>query len=123
MAPDLLTLTGVGPVTAAVMLVAWSHPGRIRSEAAFAALAGTCPIPASSGNTSRHRLNRGGVRQLNRALHLIVMVRMGRDPATKAYIARRIAEGKTKREAMRCLKRYLTRSLHRTLEKTPSLAT
>lgn len=122
-APDLLATPGVGPVTAAVIIIAWSHPGRVRSEAAFAALAGTCPIPASSGNTRRHRLNRGGDRRLNRAIHTIVLVRMAHDTDTKNYIARRVAEGKTKREAMRCLKRYLTRSLHRTLERTPALAT
>lgn len=122
-APELLEMPGVGPVTAAIVIVSWSHPGRVRSEAAFAALAGTCPIPASSGNTSRHRLNRGGDRRLNWALHTIVMVRMGRDPQTKEYVARRISEGKTKREAMRCVKRYLTRQLHRTLSHSPALAT
>lgn len=75
----------------------WSHRGRVRSEAAFAALAGTCPIPASSGNTVRHRLNRGGDRHLNYAIDTIVMVRMGRDQRTKVYVARRISEGKTKK--------------------------
>ena len=122
-APSLLTMTGVGPVTAAVVITAWSHRGRVRSEAAFAALAGTCPSPASSGNTQRHRLNRGGDRRLNWALHTIVMVRMGRDPRTKDYIARRISEGKTKKEAMRCAKRHLTKTLHRTLMREPALAT
>ncbi len=122
-APDLLDMRGVGPVTAAVVIVAWSHRGRVRSEAAFAALAGTCPIPASSGNTQRHRLNRGGDRRLNWAIHTITMVRMGRDSSTKAYVARRIAEGKTKREAMRCVKRYVTKHLHRTLQNSPALAT
>lgn len=122
-APTLLDLRGVGPVTAAVIIVAWSHRGRVRSEAAFAALAGTNPIPASSGNTIRHRLNRGGDRRLNWAIHTIVMVRMGRDQQTKDYIARRIAEGKTKREAMRCAKRHLTKKLHRTLMREPALAT
>lgn len=121
-APELLAMPGVGPVTSAVVIVSWSHHGRVRSEAAFAALAGTCPIPASSGNTSRHRLNRGGDRRLNWAIHTIVTGRMAHDPDTKNYIERRIAEGKTKREARRCLKRYLTRSLHRTLERTPALA-
>ena len=121
-APDLLDKRGVGPVTAAVLVVSWSHHGRVRSEAAFAALAGTCPIPASSGNTTRHRLNRGGDRRLNWAIHTIALGRMAHDPDTKAYIARRVAEGKTKREAMRCLKRYLTRSLHRTLENSPAMA-
>ena len=122
-APSLLTMTGVGPVTAAVGIAAWSHRGRVRSEAAFAALAGTCPIPASSGNTQRHRLNRGGDRRLNWALHTIIMVRMGRDPRTKDYIARRISEGKTKKEAMRCAKRHLTKTPHRTLMREPALAT
>ena len=112
----------IGPVTAAVRVVSWSHHGRVRSEAAFAALAGTCPIPASSGNTTRHRLNRGGDRRLNWAIHTIALGRMAHDPDTKAYIARRVAEGKTKREAMRCHKRYLTRSLHRTLENSPAMA-
>ncbi len=121
-APELLDMQGVGPVTAAIVIISWSHHGRVRSEAAFAALAGTCPIPASSGNTQRHRLNRGGDRRLNWAIHTIVMVRMGRDPETKAYIARRMAEGKTKKEAMRCAKRYLTRNLHRILKNTPALA-
>lgn len=122
-APSLLAMPGVGPVTAAVVIVAWSHRGRVRSEAAFASLAGTCPIPASSGNTTRHRLNRGGDRRLNWALHTIVMVRMGRDQRTKDYISRRISEGKTKKEAMRCAKRHLTKKLHRTLMHEPALAT
>ncbi|MFA7266439.1 MAG: transposase, partial [Candidatus Nanopelagicales bacterium] len=78
--------------------------------------------PASSGNTERHRLNRGGDRRLNWAIHTIVMVRMGRDPETKAYVQRRISEGKTKREAMRCVKRYVTRDLPRTLQKSSLLA-
>ena len=98
--------------------MSWSHHGRVRSEAAFAALAGTCPIPASSGNTTRHRLNRGGDRRLNWAIHTIALGRMAHDPDTKTYIARRVAEGKTKREAMR----YLTRSLHRTLGNSPAMA-
>jgi transposase len=102
-------------VTAAVILVVWSHPGRIRSEAAFAALAGTCPIPASSGNTERHRLNRGGDRRLNRALNTIVLTRMCADEETRAYVKRRTAEGKTSREIRRCLKRYATRQVFRTL--------
>ncbi|GAA1613778.1 IS110 family transposase [Actinoplanes couchii] len=79
-APQLLALPGVGPVVAATVLLAWSHPGRIRSEAAFAALAGASPLPASSGNTTRYRLNRGGDRRLNRALYTVALVRMGHDP-------------------------------------------
>ncbi|NMR28132.1 IS110 family transposase [Crystallibacter degradans] len=111
----LLEETGVGPVTAAVVYTAWSHLGRVRSEAAFAALAGVNPIPASSGNTVRHRLNRGGDRRLNSALHMATVVRMVHDPATRAYAQRRTAEGKTSREIRRCLKRYLARRLYRTL--------
>lgn len=113
--PELLELPGVGAVTAAVILVVWSHPGRVRSEAAFAALAGTCPIPASSGNTERHRLNRGGDRRLNRALNTIVLTRMRADEETRVYVKRRTAEGKTSREIRRCLKRYATRQVFRTL--------
>ena len=114
-APELLDLPGVGAVTAAVVLTVWSHPGRIRSEAAFAQIAGTSPIPASSGNTVRHRLNRGGDRRLNRALNTIVLTRMRTDPDTRAYIERRLAEGKTSKEIRRCLKRYVSRQIFRTL--------
>ncbi len=85
-ARKLLDQPGIGPVTAAVTLAAWSHPGRVRSEAAFASLAGVNPIPASSGNTVRHRINRGGDRRLNRALHMAVVTRMRIDPATRAYV-------------------------------------
>lgn len=113
--PQLLDLTGVGAVVAATVLIAWSHPGRVRSEAAMASLAGTCPIPASSGNKVRHRLNRGGDRRLNRALTTITIVRMRVDPVTRAYVARRRAEGRTTKEIMRSLKRYITRQLFRTL--------
>lgn len=114
--PDLLELTGVGPIVAATTLVVWSHPGRVHSEAAFAMLAGVAPIPASSGMTTRHRLNRRGDRHLNCALHIIAIQRQRHDPATKAYIERRRAEGKTDREIRRCLKRYIARELYRTLE-------
>ena len=114
-APELLALTGIGSVVGAAILVAWSHPGRVRSEAALASLAGTCPIPASSGTTTRHRLNRGGDRGLNRALTTIVIVRMRTDATTRAYVARRRAEGRTTKEIMRSLKRYITRQLFRTL--------
>jgi transposase len=118
--PDLLTQLGVGPIVAATVLCAWSHSGRIRSEAAFAMLAGAAPIPASSGQTTtRHRLNRYGDRQLNRALHTIVLSRLRHDPATQAYAQRRTAEGKTAREIKRCLKRYLARDLYRLLENPP----
>jgi len=87
-APSLLEMTGIGAVTAAVVMTVWSHPGRIRSEAALAQIAGTCPIPASSGNTTRHRLNRGGDRQLNRAINTVVLTRMRMDPVTRTYVAR-----------------------------------
>lgn len=114
----LLDKTGIGPVTAAVAMTAWSHPGRLRDEAAFASLAGTNPVPASSGNTTRHRLNRGGDRRLNRALHAATITRMRCDPATRAYVQRRRAEGLTTREIRRILKRYLTRQIYRTLNAT-----
>ena len=118
--PDLLELRGVGPIVAAIVLCAWSHPGRVRSEAAFAMLAGAAPIPASSGQTVRYRLNRGGDRQLNRALHTIVLSRLRHDPTTRAYAERRRTEGKTDRELKRCLKRYTARQLYRQLEHPPS---
>jgi transposase len=114
--PDLLAVAGVGPIVAATILCAWSHPGRCRNDGAFAMLAGTAPIPASSGHTDRHRLNRSGDRQLNRAIHTIMLSRLSHDPTTQAYRDRRQTEGKTKREAHRCLKRYITRELYRLLE-------
>ncbi|WP_431792001.1 transposase, partial [Kocuria palustris] len=115
-ASSLLELAGVGPVTAAVAYSAWSHPGRLRDEAAFAALAGVSPTPASSGNTTRHRLNRGGDRRLNRALYMATVTRMVHDPETRAYVGSRRAEGRTTREIRRCLNRYLARRIYRTLE-------
>ncbi len=118
--PDLLERLGVGPIVAATVLCAWSHPGRVRNDAAFAMLAGTAPIPASSGITVRHRLNRSGDRQLNRAIHIVVLTRLRHDPATRAYAQRRRDEGKTPREIRRCLKRYVTRQLYRQLENPPS---
>jgi transposase len=117
MAPWLLEVPGVGPLSAAQVLVSWSHAGRFRSEAAFAALAGTNPIPASSGQVTRYRLNRGGDRQLNRALHTILLVRLRIDPDTRAYMARRTAEGKSRRDAKRCLRRVIARQLYRLLER------
>ncbi len=116
MAPGLMDLPGLGPVSSAVVLVAYSHHGRIHSEAAFAAIAGVNPIPASSGNTIRHRLNRQGDRQLNKALHTIARTRMQFDAATKEYVQRRTAEGKTLREIRRCLKRSIARELFRKLQ-------
>ena len=97
-----------------------AHQGRIRSEAAFARLAGAAPIPASSGQTVRYRLDRAGDRKLNRALHMILVTRKRTHPATIAYIERRPQEGKTRREANRCLKRYLARNLYRLLEHPPT---
>jgi len=117
-APGLTSRYGIGPVSAAQAIVSFSHPGRCRSEAAFAALGGTSPIPASSGKTIRHRLNRGGDRALNRAIHAIALVRMRSCPRTQAYVARRTAEGKTTREIRRCLKRYIARELYRQLTRT-----
>jgi transposase len=114
--PDLLDQHGIGPIIAATILCAWSHPGRITSEAAFAMLAGVAPIPASSGITHRHRLNRYGDRALNCALYTIVLVRSRSHPPTRAYIERRTAEGKTPREIRRCLKRYVARDIYRLLE-------
>lgn len=113
---ELLELKGVGTVVAAVCVAAWSHPGRLRSEAAFASLAGVNPIPASSGNTIRHRLNRRGDRRLNKALHTAAMVRMTHDEETRAYVAKRTAEGKTLKEIRRCIKRYLARRIYNILE-------
>jgi transposase len=121
LAPVLLDESGVGPIVAAQLIVSWSHPGRLRSEACFARLAGVAPVPASSGQTQRHRLSRGGDRQLNRALHTVILHRRHHDPATKDYIAKRIAEGKTRREATRLLKRYLARHLYRLLEHQPAM--
>lgn len=118
--PDLVAQPGIGPITAAVILCAWSHPGRVRSEAAFAMLAGVAPIPANSGQTTtRWRLNRAGDRQLNCALHTIAMSRIRYDDRTRDYIERRTAQGKTTREARRCLKRYIARDLYRLLEHPP----
>lgn len=122
LAPRLLAERGIGPISAAQVIVAWSHPGRLHSEAAFARHAGAPPIPASSGQTIRHRLDRGGDRQLNRALHTIIINRRRNHQATIAYIERRQSEGKTIREAIRCLKRFLARQLFRLLENTPKNA-
>lgn len=119
-APSLLDHVGIGPVVAGQVIASWSHRGRVRSEAAFARLAGVAPIEASSGTVTRHRLNRCGDRQLNRALHTIVLVRMRQDPTTQSYVKRRLAEGKSVREIKRCLKRYIARQLFRHLESDPS---
>lgn len=119
--PALMGLCGVGPHVAALLLAAaGDNPGRMRSEAAFAKLCGACPIPASSGKTTRHRLNRGGDRRANNALFTIVLVRMRHDPATRAYVARRTQEGKTAKEIMRCLKRFVAREVFAALTNPPS---
>lgn len=114
-AAPLLEEKGIRAVTAAKCLVAWSHEGRVRSEAAFACLAGVNPIPASSGNTVRHRLNRGGDRRLNSALHMAAVSRMTHDAKTCDYVEKRRAEGKTDKEIRRCVKRYLARRVFRIL--------
>jgi transposase len=112
-APTLLDVHGVGIHTAAILLVAaGDNPHRLTSEAAFAHLCGVAPIPASSGKTTRHRLNPGGNRQANHALWRIVFTRMSHDERTRKYVARRVAEGKTIREVMRVLKRYVARELY-----------
>ena len=114
--PALLAEPGVGTITAAQLLVSWSHAGRIRNENAFAAMAGVAPVPASSGRVVRHRLNRQGDRRLNRALHVVAICRSSFHAKTKDYIARRTAEGKSSREIRRCLKRYLARRFFRLLQ-------
>jgi transposase len=121
--PDLLKEFGVGPIVAATVLCVWSHPRRIHSEAAFAMLAGVAPIPANSGQvTTLYRLNRYGDRQLNNALDTVVQSRIQYQPATRDYVARRTAEGKTSREIKRCLARYVARDLYRLLESEAAAA-
>jgi transposase len=116
MAPGLVAAEpGMGALSAAQILLSWSRAGRIRTEAAFAMLSGIAPIPVSSGRTDRHRLDRLGDRQLNRALRIIVVSRMRSHPPTSAYVQRRRAEGKTDKEIRRCIKRYLARHLYRAL--------
>ena len=120
-APALLAVKGLGPDTAGALLVAaGDNPERLRSEAAFARLCGVAPLPASSGRITRHRLSRGGDRDANRALYLLVLGRMSWDPRTRAYVARRTAEGLSKPEIIRCLKRYLARELFRLLVASPA---
>ncbi len=113
LAPQLLERVGIGIEVAGQLLVtAGDNPDRLRSDAAFAMLCGVSPLPASSGVTQRHRLNRGGDRQANRALHLAVISRLRIDPRTKAYVAKKTAEGHSKMEIIRCLKRYLAREVY-----------
>ena len=112
LAPDLVTRNSIGHTCAAqLLLTAGDNPERLRSEASFAALCGVSPVPASSGKTIRHRLNRGGDRAANSALHIIAIGRLRTDPKTKAYVARRIAEGHSKLDAIRALKRYIAREV------------
>jgi transposase len=116
-APQLMDRHGVGPDTAAALLItAGDNPDRLHNEASFAALCGTSPIEASSGKTQRRRLNRGGDRQANCALHTIVLSRLRWEARSRAYITRRIAEGKTRREALRCLKRYVAREIYQLIK-------
>jgi transposase len=118
-APELISLSAIGTDHAAtLLLVAGDNPERLGSEASFASLCGVSPIEASSGKVVRHRLNRGGNRDANRALHMICMVRMGQDQRTQEYVARRTQEGKSKREILRCLKRYVAREVYRVLVPT-----
>lgn len=120
--PGLLAAKGVGVVTAAQLLITTGdNPHRITGKAAFAALTGVSPIPASSGKTNRHRLNRGGDRQANNAIHTIALVRMSMDPRTKAYIAKKTAEGKTKLEAIRCLKRHIANEIYTLITNPPTV--
>lgn len=120
-APALVGLKGVGPhVAAGLLAAAGDNHHRLDNEASFAKLCGVCPIPASSGKTVRHRLNRGGDRRANRALHTIVLVRMRHDPRTRAYVARRRGEGKTTKEIIRCLKRYVAREVFNAITNPPS---
>lgn len=114
-AAPLLAEKGFRAISAAKCLTAWSHQGRVRNEAAFASLAGVNPIPASSGNTVRHRLNRGGDRALNSALHMVAITKMTHDAETREYVEKRRAEHKTDKEIRRCIKRYLARRVYRTL--------
>jgi transposase len=117
LAPTLLEEVGIGPISAAKLLAC--DPGRFKSEAAFARCNGTAPIPASSGKTVRHRLNRGGDRQINNAIHTIALCRSKHHPESRSYIDRRMSEGKTRREAMRSLKRHLSRRLFKQLTEVP----
>jgi transposase len=119
--PALTAATGVGTDVAGQLLVtAGDNPDRVRSEAAFAALCGVSPIPASSGRTHRHRLNRGGDRQANCALYRVVLCRMRWDPRTRAYVQRRTEEGLSKKDIIRCLKRYIARELYYLLTSPPA---
>ena len=118
--PKLLGELGCGALTAAIPIGHSAGNQRFRSEASFGLQSGTAPIPCSSGQRTQHRLNRGGDRQLNHALHVIAITRAQRDPATKQYLARKEAEGKTTKGALRCLKRHLARHFHQLLAEPPA---
>lgn len=119
---DLLARRGVGPDTAAALLcAAGDNPDRMRSEASFAALCGVSPVEASSGRSTRHRLNLGGDRRANNALWWIVVTRIRVDPATKAYLQRRTEAGKSKKDTIRVLKRYIAREIYRILRRTMAI--
>jgi transposase len=121
-APSLLALKGVGTeIAASLLIAAGDNPERLRGEAAFAHLCGVAPIPASSGRTNRHRLNRGGNREANCALYLLAINRMAWEVRTREYVARRTAAGKTKTEIIRCLKRHIAREVYRALQDVPSM--
>ncbi len=121
--PALTELHGVGPDVAGQLLVtAGDNPGRLRSEAAFAMLCGVAPLPASSGRTHRHRLNRGGDRAANAALYRIVLCRLRWDPRTRTYMERRTKEGLSKKEIIRCLKRFVAREIYHVLTTTNASA-
>jgi transposase len=125
-APELIAIKGLGPHTSAALLIAaGDNPERLRSESAFAHLCGVAPVPASSGKTVRYRLNRGGDRQANYALYILAITRMAWDPDTRAYVARRTSEGKTKKEIIRCLKRHIAREIYKILtrRKPPTTTT
>lgn len=112
LAPALVARNAIGHECAAqLLLTAGDNPERLQSEASFAALCGVSPVPASSGKTTRHRLNRGGDRAANSALHIIAVGRLRTDPRTQAYVEKRVAEGHSKLEAIRCLKRYIAREV------------
>ena len=117
--PQLLAEQGCGPVTAAILIGHTAGNERFHSEAAFGLQTGTAPIPCSSGKRTQHRLNRGGDRQLNHALHIIAVTRAQHDPATREYLARKEAEGQTTKGALRCLKRQLARRFYQLLSLPP----
>jgi transposase len=117
--PILLADTGCGPLMAAILIGQTAGAERFKTDAQFARISGAAPIPIASGRRQRYRLDRGGNRQLNRALHVIALARARWDPATRAYLQRKEAEGKTRREAIRCLKRQLARRYHHLLAQPP----